>query len=72
MRKLIENEGEGENIQLYVVHCIGFSLKKSKQNIIPTIVPFNYASNTQKDESSQKSKHVCVCYDLERECVWYL
>ena len=40
---------------------LGFDKKKSKQNIIPTIVPFNYASNTQKDESSQKSKHVCVC-----------
>ena len=36
-------------------------IKKSKQNIIPTIVPFNYASNAQKDEPSQKSKHVCVC-----------
>ena len=40
---------------------LGFDKKKSKQNIIPTIVPFNYASNAQKDEPSQKSKHVCVC-----------
>ena len=48
---------------------LGFHKKKSKQNIIPTIVPFNYASNAQKDEPSQKPKHVCVCvcYDLERE-----
>ena len=46
---------------------LGFDKKKSKQNIIPNIVPFNYASNAQKDEPSQKSKHVCVCYDLERE-----